>query len=607
MSDLNAIIAKVDTADQQDLLTADSAANIKRWLSKECYAKWHSRIVELVNAADYEFLNKHFWEAIPFGTGGRRGPMGELGSATINERTIAESAHGMAAYLASVNGGTGGRAVVACDTRNNSELFARITASTFAAHGLQVFIFDKYRSTPALSFAVRHLNCDIGVMISASHNPPADNGFKAYWNTGAQVLPPHDKGIIEQVDLAEDIPHVDFDQAVSAGQIEIIGEKVDAAYIASVTQLALSDKRDVRAVFSPLHGVGETNVFASLKALGFDGLTIHEPHRQPDGNFPNVADHFPNPERTVVFDSIVESAQKSDEQIDLILASDPDADRIALSIRKSDGTYQALPGNPTGALITDYVLNRMQENGTLTGDHYVVETLVTTPMTATIAESYGAKAITDLLVGFKYIAKAIDEAGPENFVFATEESIGYLAGQYCRDKDAAAGAIYCMELAAELKAQGKTLLDRLDELYVQHGYHVESQESKYCHGPEGRAQINSIMEQLRTAPPASLAGINFEQVRDYGQLEIRSLPANSKSQSIEQPNGNLLFFDSEAGPFTLSVAARPSGTEPKIKFYFFARATGATTETLAGVRSEADAKLKQATADLMAWIDSVLA
>ena len=602
---LEELLEKIDSAAAAGSLTNDAPTNLKRWLTEDGFADYHDRLSQLVNDGEFGFLNDHFWETIPFGTGGRRGRMGELGSATINERTIAESAHGLAVYLKSVKG-EGGSAAVAYDSRNNSKKFGQITATTLAAHGLKVFLFESHRSTPALSFAVRDLGCDVGVVISASHNPPSDNGFKAYWDTGAQVLPPHDKGIIDCVYQAGEVPSVAYDAAVDRGSIQIIGADVDERYLSAVCEITLSDARDVRVIYSPLHGVGETNVFAAAKRAGFENLSIFEPHRTADGNFPNVADNFPNPERTQVFDPIIEAAQAADDVVDLVLASDPDADRIGVVVRDGNGNYIPISGNQTGALITDYVLRKRQQQGTLGPQNFVVETLVTTPLTATIARSFGAKAVSDLLVGFKHIARAIDENGPEHFLFATEESIGFLAGQYCRDKDAAAGALYVLELAAELKAEGKTLLDQLDALYVQHGYHSELQLSRYFEGPAGRDQIQALMKALRSSSFSELAGIPFESVRDFNTLEVRSIPGNEVTDSINGPQGNLLMFQSADGPFNVTVAGRPSGTEPKIKFYLFGRAAQTSVDTLSESKVSGDQQLNDVMSALSSWIDETV-
>jgi len=596
----------LESAQSQGQVPETAAKNFKRWLTEPPYQRYAPHLLKLVQDRQFEEIDALFWETIPFGTGGRRGPMAEFGSATINERTIAESAHGLATYLKQVKGAPGGRGVVACDTRNRSTEFARLTASTLAANGLEVFCFSAPRSTPELSFAVRHLGCDVGVMISASHNPPADNGFKAYWSNGAQVLSPHDKQIINCVYEAGDIPTIDFDEAVAAGKIHLVDDEVDRKYVAAVAGLSLSDARDVSAIYTPLHGVGESSVWRVIQEAGFRGVEIFEPQRQPDGNFTNVPDQMPNPERREVFEPAIAAAGKTSAE--LILASDPDADRLGVVVRDRKGKFVHLTGNRIGALIADHILRKRAALGTLSVEHYVVETLVTTPLIAAVARAHGVRVVDDLLVGFKYIAETMDSLGADKFVFGAEESLGFLAGSYCRDKDAAVAALYLLELAAELRQEGKTLLDRLDDLYRELGYYVEGQRSEVCEGSRGREQIDYLMHKFRTSPPRKLAGISIDAVRDYKQLEVRTLPGNKKSADLARPRGDLLFLDNapdRGRPF--SVAVRPSGTEPKIKFYFFAHAVCEDPSSLDELKKETDRSLSSMQTALSKWVRRALA
>jgi phosphoglucomutase/phosphomannomutase len=599
-------LEQVEMAVQAGRISPAAAKNLMRWLTESPYARSAPHIMEMIQTDEFSQLDALFWETIPFGTGGRRGPMAEFGSATINERTIAESAHGLATYLRKQKGTAGGQGVVACDTRNRSTEFARLTATTFAANGLHVFFFSSPRSTPELSFAVRHLKCDVGAMISASHNPPSDNGFKAYWSNGAQVLPPHDKGIIDCVYEAGEIPTIDFDQAVAAGKIQIVGDKIDRAYSSAVLSLGLSEARDIPAIFTPLHGVGETSVFHIIQAAGFQGVDIFEPQRLPDGDFTNVPDQLPNPERREVFEPAIKQARATGAE--LILASDPDADRLGVVVRDRAGNFVHLTGNRIGALIADHILRKRAALGTLSVEHYVIETLVTTPLISAIAQAHGVRAINDLLVGFKYIAQTMDAEGPNKFVFGAEESLGYLAGEYCRDKDAAVAALYLLELAAELRQEGKTLLDRLDELFRELGYFVESQKSEVCEGSRGKEQIDGLMRKFRESPPRKLAGLSITQVRDYKLRELRVLPGNKKTEDLAGPQGDLLFLDSkEDGGKRFSIAVRPSGTEPKIKFYFFAQGASQNPLALDELKSETDAALKALQTALAKWVRRALA
>jgi phosphoglucomutase/phosphomannomutase len=598
-----AMLAAVEAAGAAGKLTPAAVTNLRRWLTETGYRDSVGTIATLVQGQKFEELEALFWEVIPFGTGGRRGLMAEIGSATVNARTVAESASGIAAYLARVKGGPGGRAVVAHDTRLRSREFAELTARVFAAAGLQVSLFDSHRSTPELSFAVRYLKCDVGVMISASHNPPSDNGVKAYWSNGGQVLPPHDKGIIECVYQSNEIPLADLNEALAAGQITLIGEDLDEAYVSAVARLSLSSHRKLKAIYSPLHGVGETSVYRVLQEVGFNGVQIFEPHRAADGNFPNVPQQLPNPERTAVFDPLIEAARES--KADLVLASDPDADRLGVAVRNKKGEYVPLTGNRIGVLLVDYVLRKRKANGSLGKGSFVVETLVTTPLIAAVAESYKVKVHRDLLVGFKYIAQVVDKEGSERFLLGCEESLGYLAGGYARDKDAAIAALYLCEYAAELKSEGSDLLQRLDELWTQYGYHVESQRSETAQGARGKALVEQLLKAFAETPPTELAGVKLARVRDYSRHEIRRLPDNTWAAELPSPQGDLVFFESGSGDFEVSFAVRPSGTEPKIKFYFFARQTVAPEAKLAPLRQAADTRLAAVEEALSAWVRQV--
>ena len=612
-------------------LSHATGENLSAFLRDDQSEPFREQVAGLITAGDFEQIDSLFWQTIPFGTGGRRGPMGEYGPATINARTVAESAQGLAVYARSVFGddaGGGGSAVVAYDTRNRSAEFARIAAATLAGNGLKVYLFEQHRSTPELSFAVRHLGCHVGVMITASHNPPADNGFKAYWNTGGQVLAPHDRGIIEQVYAVDRLRQVDFDEAVASGQIEMIGADVDAAFLEAVVALSLSDARDIDGLYSPLHGVGETVCYEVVKKAAFNGVAILGDHREPDGHFPNVPDHFPNPERPEVFEPLFRAARKMDPPAEVILASDPDADRLGVAARTTlntadgmgddgKGEYVKLTGNRVAALLVDYVCRHRDD---LTPDHFVVQTLVTTPQFAAIARSHGLKVVDRLLVGFKYIGQAMDEHGPDRFVLGAEESLGYLAGQYARDKCAGIATLYLLEAAATLKAEGKTLHDRLDELAVEHGYFDEDQTAKVCRGSEGAEQIKTLMAALREAPPAELAGITWLQLEDFEAGLAKALgrestlPGSAETtapidspEGGTQPRGNLLIFTGENAGATYRMAIRPSGTEPKIKFYLFAEAPVSDAMLLAGVKSEVSTRMAALKTDLDAWLDSVLA
>ena len=557
---------RLDLAVADGSLVPGTAERVRRWLTDPDYAGYAARVTALVLDESFDELERLFWQVLPFGTGGRRGAMAELGTSTINPRTIAESAHGLAVYLNRLRG-PGGRVAVAWDTRHRSEEFARLAAATLVAHGLHVLFFDGFRATPELSFAVRELDCDAGIVISASHNPPADNGIKIYWTHGGQVLPPHDAEIIEAVGTAATIPAGDFDAARDSDRLTILEDDFDSMYYEAVLRTGFSDARQLDAIYTPLHGVGTRSILPVLERAGFDGVRLFEPQASPDGSFPNVPDQLPNPERPEVFGPAIDEARRSGAA--LVLASDPDGDRLGVAARDRNGDFHVLTGNQLGTLLADHVLEKRRERGDLTPDHYVLETLVTTPLIATLARHHGVRAIDDLLVGFKHVARTIEELGPGGFVFAAEESLGYLAGTYCRDKDGAGAALLIAEAAAELDADGRSLFDRLDDLYQAHGCVAEFQHAVVAEGAEGQARIARLMQALRDDPPADLDGIPLDRVRDYHRHEIRGLPGNRPTAPLATPDGDLLIFETDHDGARISLAARPSGTEPKIKFYGF--------------------------------------
>lgn len=592
----------LDDAVAAGKLTPAARDNMTRWLIEPGYHREAPAVQELIDSERWDDLQRCFWEVLPFGTGGRRGPMADLGSATLNPRTIGESAMGMARYVKQTKPAGPWRVVIAYDTRHRSTEFARIAAGIFASEGFTTYLFDGHRSTPELSFAVRHLHCDCGVMISASHNPPSDNGVKAYWSHGGQVLPPHDQGIIDAVADVGELPEVAFAATVSSGGIQMIGKAVDDAYLDAVVSLSLSPERDLKVLYSPLHGVGETSVAATLQRAGFSGLHLYEPQRQPDGNFSNVPDRLPNPERPAVFPPMVPRATELNS--DLIIASDPDADRLGAMVRHHEGDYVYVTGNQLAALLIDYVSQQRRAQGNLTPQHYILTTVITTPLVGAVARRAGLRVIDDLYVGFKHIGDRMEAEGPEKFVYACEESHGFLGGTHCRDKDASIAALWLCEVAAEDKVCGRTLLDRLDGLYAVHGYHVESQASLTREGADGQAAIAAIMAVLRESPPTELAGFQFREVRDFARHEIRSLPVNQRIAALSEPTGNLLIFDTTRADASIKIAVRPSGTEPKIKFYAYGRTAPVDQSQLKAVRAAADRDLNLFLNAWLAWINA---
>jgi phosphoglucomutase/phosphomannomutase len=438
-------------------------------------------------------------------------------------------------------------------------------------------------------------------MVTASHNPPSDNAVKVYWSTGGQVVPPHDKNIVERVMNVTEIKRVDFQKAVADGQIILCKDEIDEAFIQNVVSQSTPGPSDLKIIYSPLHGVGEFAAVPALWADGFRDIEIYAPHRQPDGDFPNVPGHVSNPENAGVFDSIIGRAIPAGA--DLILATDPDCDRMgcaaAVSKHKKNlwGTFT---GNQLSALLTDYVCESRKKTGQLTKDHFLVTTLVTTPMIRRIGDSYGVKTYDNVHVGFKWIAKQIDDGGANKFLFGTEESHGFLIGQYVRDKDGAAACMLMAELAAQVKASGKTLFDRLESLWWQHGYHAERQVNVFMEGSAGMARMKNLMQSFRTAPPKSLAGIPVKQIRDYQSLT--TTPLGGTPQPLDAPRGDMVTLDlAEEGHY---IAVRPSGTEPKIKFYLFTYIPAEQLHLLDVARDDLDARLAHIERDLKSYVNA---
>lgn len=559
-------LSRLATAERNQLVSPGAVANIRAWLTEPRYAEYAPQVADHVAGGRWKELDDVFWTVIPFGTGGRRGKMYPIGSYAINDRTIGESAQGLADYVKRVRGGHALACAIAYDTRHRSRHFAELCAEVMVAAGFTVYFLDGYRSTPELSFAVRFKQCDCGIMVTASHNPPSDNAVKAYWSTGGQLLPPHDRGVIECVMSTTTIYRVPFADAVRQGKVVTCQREVDPAYIVAVQAQGFSGPRGLKIIYSPLHGVGESAVLPALEADGFENVEIFGPHAEPNGDFPNVPGHVANPENSAVFLDIIAWGQKTGA--DLILATDPDCDRIGLAAPLSaatDGPWATLTGNQIGGLLTEYLLAQWKAAGRITPQHYVVKTLVTTELVRRIADAYGVTTFGNLQVGFKYIGGLIDEAGPDKFIFGTEESHGYLAGTYARDKDAAVAAMLLAELAAQVKAAGQTLHDKLDALYWQYGYHAESQVSVVMPGSQGMVAMAALMTRFRQEPPRELAGLKVIRVRDY--LELVELTPDGQRRAFEGPLGDMVILELEAeGTY---VAVRPSGTEPKVKYYMF--------------------------------------
>jgi phosphoglucomutase/phosphomannomutase len=485
--------------------------------------------------------------------------------------------------------------VIAYDTRHQSRHFAELCAEVMVANGFQVYFLDGYRSTPECSLAVRHTKASCGIMITASHNPPCDNAIKAYWSTGGQLLPPHDRGVIDCVMNVTTVARVPFAEGLRSGRIVNCQNEVDRAYRDAVLAQSRPGPRDLRLLYSPMHGVGAAAIVPLLGAAGFETVEVYGPHAEPDGDFPNVPNHVANPENPATFDAMIAYARGRGS--DLILSTDPDADRLGCAApRKLRGTdWATLTGNQIAALLTDYVLSTRKDS--LTPRHYVAKTLVTTEMIRRIADSYGVTTCGDLLVGFKWIGGLIDEKGPERFLLGAEESHGYLVGTHVRDKDAAVAALLLAELAAVCKSQGQTLHDKLDALYWQFGCHAEKTVSQTMPGSAGMARMQTLMARLRDDPPRRIAGLEVREIRDYERRVL--LTPGGKPRPFDCPQGDMVIFD--LAPEGNYVAVRPSGTEPKVKFYTFAYEPAELLADLEDTKRELAERLSAMEQDLSAF------
>ncbi|MDR1226457.1 MAG: phospho-sugar mutase [Prevotellaceae bacterium] len=537
------------------------------WLTGNYDEETKAQVRDLMQNNEKELVES-FYQNLEFGTGGLRGIMG-VGTNRMNKYTVGMATQGLANYLKKNFASLSQiKVAIAHDCRNNSPFFAKTVAEIFAANGFHVYFFDGLRPTPELSFAVRHFKCQGGVMLTASHNPKEYNGYKAYWEDGAQVNAPHDKNIIAEVSKITDPSQVMF--TGNAGKIEKIGLEVDEIYLKAIQGLiglspeAIKKHNDVKIVYTPLHGCGVRMVPEMLKRMGFTNL-IHVPEQDVnDGNFPTV--YSPNPEEPTALKMAVDKALETGAE--MVMATDPDADRIALAVRDKKGQFQLLNGNQTNSIFTYYLLTRWQELGKLTGNEFTVKTIVSTELIGRMAESFGVEWF-NCYTGFKYIAEVVREMeGKKTYVGGGEESFGFNVGALVRDKD----SIVCCGLAAEISAwakeRGMSMLDLLHSIYLKYGYYKESQISVVKKGKEGLELIQQMMKDFRSNPPKSLAGSTVKEIYDYQTLEILAVATGAKRKISLKTTSNVLQWLTEDGTI---VSVRPSGTEPKIKFYFGVR------------------------------------
>lgn len=557
----------------------------RQWLEGGYDEQTKRRVREMMEH-DRRELVESFYKTLEFGTGGLRGIMGP-GTNRMNVYTVGMATQGLANYLKKEFGGKDPvKVAVSHDSRSNSRLFAETTARIFAANGFTVYLFESLRPTPELSFAIRHLGCQSGVMVTASHNPKIYNGYKAYWSDGAQVVAPHDANIIAEVNRIASIDQVRWEGG--DGKIVPMGEEVDRAYMDRVLGLSLSPEairrnKDIKIVYTPIHGTGIMLVPAVLKLYGFDNVKVVEAQAAPDGDFPTV--QSPNPEEPSALRLALDLAER--EGADLVMGTDPDGDRIGIAVRDDEGKMVLLNGNQTGSLLTYYLLRRWSELGRLTGKEFIVRTIVTTELFRRIADSYGVDCY-DSLTGFKYIAGLIREnEGSRRYIGGGEESYGYMIGDFVRDKDAVSACAMVAETMAWAREQGLTLFGLLKKIYVRYGFFKEGLVSIVREGKEGAEEIGRMMEDFRRNPPKSVCGSRVVKVRDY-LAGKETDPVSGETRELSLPRSNVLQFVTEDSTV---VSMRPSGTEPKIKFYFGVREELASEKDFAAVERKLDGKI----------------
>jgi len=566
------------------------------YIAKESDPSFKAEVEALIEAKDYAELEDRFYRDLEFGTGGLRGVIGG-GYNRMNSLVIRRATQGMCDYLNATVGGKSLSACVAYDSRRYSDVFALDTALIFAANGIKAYLFTSLRPTPELSYAIRKLGADTGVVVTASHNPPAYNGYKAYWNDGAQVTSPHDTGIIDRVNAVKTIKSMPRDEAIAKGLLVMIDKEIDDPYVAMVKsrlfrpELIKTMAKDVKVVYTPLHGTGAMPFERVMGELGLSVVTVPE-QREPNGDFPTVS--YPNPEESAALKMALELGAKV--KADVVMATDPDADRLGIAVPDGKGGFALITGNQLGALHADYILLSLKELGRMPKRPATIKSIVTTELQARIARAYGAEC-HDCLTGFKWIADTMRrfERDGLDFVYATEESYGYLVEDEVRDKDGISAAAMTAEMTMYWRSKGKSLLQRLDELFVEHGFHEERGVNKYFEGPTGMDVMRGIMDAYRADQPKTLGGIPVERIRDIKTGKAWSVAGGpGKAETVKLPTSDVIQWYLEDGTL---VTVRPSGTEPKIKYYVLAR-TAVGPEGLAAARKASNAKVDAILADI---------
>lgn len=571
----------------------ETQQRIQQWTSNEYDPETIAEVKKLIDQNEETELLDSFYKELEFGTGGLRGIMG-VGSNRMNKYTIGKATQGLANYLKKQFPDQQLKVAVSYDSRNNSQSFGHLVADVFSANDFQVYLFQELRPTPVLSFAVRHFGCQGGVMLTASHNPKEYNGYKAYWNDGGQLVAPHDKNVIKEVDAIQSVSEIKFER--KAENIKLVEADFDDIYVAANLKLsinpgAVKTQKDLKIVYSPIHGTGITIVPKMLEAWGFNNIHVVEEQAEPNGNFPTVV--YPNPEE----EEAMSIAMKKGEELDadVIMATDPDADRVGVAIKIPSGEYQLINGNQIGSLLTYYVLSCKKAAGALKPNDYIVKTIVTSNLFSDIAKSFDVNYY-ETLTGFKFIGEVMTQLeGKEKYLVGGEESYGFLVGDLVRDKDAVNACAFIAEMCAYFKNEGKSLFDVLLSLYVEYGYYKEKLISLTKKGKAGADEIKQMMSDLRADLPKSLGGIAVAEVRDYQQSEATDMKTGSKTK-IDLPKSDVLQFITVDGDV---ISARPSGTEPKIKFYCSVKETLSFTSDYGQISNRLDDKVTQMMADIV--------
>ena len=581
--------------EDKELLKAVEA-KAQSWLDGQYDAATKAEVRAMMESADKSALIDAFYKDLEFGTGGLRGKMG-AGSNRMNIYTVGSATQGLSNYLnREFKGLKQISVVVGHDCRNNSRLFAETVANIFSANGIKVYLFDGLRPTPEMSFAIRELGCQSGVIITASHNPKIYNGYKAYWSDGAQIIAPHDKNIIDEVNKITSVGQIKFEG--NSELIEIIGEELDAKYVANIKACVLDEElikrqHDIKIVYTPIHGTGRHIIPRTLAAIGFTNVTHVSAQDVISGDFPTVAS--PNPEEPAAMAMAIKKGEEIDA--DIVMASDPDADRIGVVVKNDEGKYVILNGNQTCLILTWFLLNQWKESGKIDGKQFVIKTIVTTEVIREMAKKYGV-GFYDVYTGFKWIAAKIqEEEGKTKYIGGGEESFGYLPYDAVRDKDAPASIALMAQIAAWAKDKGIKLYDLLKQIYVEFGFSKEKMIYIVREGKAGADEIQALMKGYRENPPATMGGSKVVIVKDYQNLTQKDLRTGEVTKLEMPATSNVLQYFTEDGS---KVSVRPSGTEPKIKFYFEVKGVMKGVADWAKANAEADERIAQAAKDMKA-------